>query len=208
MQKKRGSEEKEDFLEKQKIQTKVSLGSTQGISLSRIQGDLRDLKFKIKFMLRVGMGQDSHRFSEDKNKPLILGGVEFSGGSRFESNSDGDVIIHALCNALEQAIGGQSFSAYADEMCEKGIIDSKEYLKKTLKHIQNKGYQINNIGISVEAKRPKIDPKGREIKKVLAETMMIDEDLIGLTATSGESLTAFGRGEGIQAWAIVSLVTN
>ncbi len=157
-------------------------------------------------MLRVGIGQDSHRFLIDKKKPLILGGVEFEKEQGFESNSDGDVIIHALCNALEQAIGGQSFSGYADEMCERGIVDSVEYLEVALENIFEKGYEVNNIGISIEAKKPKIDPMVNRIKQKLAEIMKISEDLIGITATSGEELTAFGRGEGIQVLVIVSLI--
>ncbi len=156
-------------------------------------------------MFKVGIGQDSHRFSEDKNKSLILGGVEFLGEIGLEANSDGDVIIHALCNALEQAIGGNSFSSYADEMCKDNIVDSKEYLKEALNNIRKKGYEINNIGINIEAQRPKIDPMASSIKKKLAKIMIIQENSIGITATTGENLTAFGRGEGVQVLAIVSL---
>jgi 2-C-methyl-D-erythritol 2,4-cyclodiphosphate synthase len=157
-------------------------------------------------MFKVGIGQDSHRFSEDKNKSLILGGIEFSGEIGCEGNSDGDVIVHALCNALESAIGGFSFSTYADEICKKGVSDSVEYLKKALEHVSRKGYQINNIGISLEAKNPKIDPKADQIKKRLAKVLKISGESIGITATSGEELTAFGRGEGIQVFVIVSLI--
>jgi len=157
-------------------------------------------------MIRVGIGQDSHRFSEDQNRPLILGGAVFSGEIGCEGNSDGDVIIHALCNALESAIGGGSFSAYSVEMCEEGLVESKEYLKVAMKNIKKKEYRVNNIGISVEAKRPKIDPMANEIREKLAEIMKIEEDLIGVTATTGEDLTAFGRGEGIQVLVIVSLI--
>ncbi len=156
-------------------------------------------------MFKVGIGQDSHRFSEADKQPLILGGVEFSSEIGFKSNSDGDVIIHALCNALESAIGGLSFSAYADEMCEKGISDSVEYLKKALEHISEKGYKVNNIGISVEAKNPKIDPMANQIKERLARVLNISVEFVGITATSGEDLTAFGQGEGVHVLAIVSL---
>jgi len=157
-------------------------------------------------MIRVGIGQDSHRFSDDKNKLLILGGIEFPGGNGFKSNSDGDVIIHALCNALEQAIGGNSLSNYSDEMCKNGITESCEYLKKAMEHINRKGYKINNIGINIEAQQPKIDPMAGKIKQKLAEIMKVDKDSIGIAATTGEDLTAFGRGEGAQAFVIVSLI--
>jgi len=151
------------------------------------------------------MGQDSHRFSLDESKKLILGGVEIIGERGVEGNSDGDVIIHALCNALEQAIGGDSFSVYADPMYQKGIMDSREYLKTALQHVQEKGYAINNLGISIEAKTPKILPIAGEIRKSLAQVLQIEEEKIGINATSGEGLTAFGRGEGIQVWAVAML---
>ncbi len=69
-------------------------------------------------MFRVGLGQDSHKFSQDLSKKLI-GGVEIAGEKGLEANSDGDVAIHALCDALEQAAGNGPFSIYADEMCRK-----------------------------------------------------------------------------------------
>lgn len=156
-------------------------------------------------MFRIGMGQDSHRFSLDEKRKLILGGIEIEGEKGMVSNSDGDVIIHALCNALEQAIGGDSLSVYADPMCRKGITDSREYLKVALGHIQEKGYLINNLGISIEAKTPKILPMADKIRKSLAEVLQIEKEKIGINATSGEELTAFGRGEGIQVWAVVML---
>jgi 2-C-methyl-D-erythritol 2,4-cyclodiphosphate synthase len=157
-------------------------------------------------MFRVGIGQDSHRFLKGSEKKLVLGGVEVSDKNGFECSSDGDVIIHALCRAIEQALGGESFSTYADKMCREGIMDSREYLKVTVKRAENKGYVINNIGISVEAKYPKIDPIAEEMKRVLSEILKIQVDQIGVNATSGEDLTAFGRGEGVQASAIISLI--
>lgn len=156
-------------------------------------------------MFRVGFGQDSHRFSDDKNKPLILGGVIVEGERGLESNSDGDPIIHAICAAIEQALGRENFSTYADEMCKKGIIDSTEYLRVAKKHLQEVGYQIGNLGISVEAKNPKMIPLADKIKERLGDVLEIETQKIGINATTGEGLTAFGRGEGIQAFAVVSL---
>jgi 2-C-methyl-D-erythritol 2,4-cyclodiphosphate synthase len=159
-------------------------------------------------MFRVGIGQDSHRFSKDKSKKLFLGGLRIDSETGFDSNSDGDVILHALCNALESAIGNNSFSVYADEMCQRGITDSKEYLKVTLSSITKKGYSINNISVSLECKKPKILPLVSKIKNELAKSTKISEDAIGIVATSGEKLTPFGKGEGVQAIVIVSLTKN
>lgn len=155
---------------------------------------------------RVGFGQDSHRFSTDPSRKLILGGVEVLDEQGLEGNSDADVVAHALCRALEQVIGGESFSVYADKMQKAGINDSMEYLKIAVEHVEIQGYEINNVGISIEAKKPNISSIAEEMKKTLSRTMKIETDAIGISATSGEGLTAFGRGEGIQAFAIVSLI--
>ena len=155
---------------------------------------------------RVGMGQDSHRLVENSEKKLALGGIEIEYEKSFEGNSDGDVIIHALCNALEQAIGGDSLAVYTDPMCERGITDSRKYLKVAMEHIKERGYKVNNIGISVEAKAPMILPLADKMRSALAPILGIDKDNIGINATSGERMTCFGKGEGIQAFAIVSLI--
>jgi 2-C-methyl-D-erythritol 2,4-cyclodiphosphate synthase len=159
-------------------------------------------------MFRIGLGQDSHRFSEEGNKKLILGGIEVVGERGLVANSDGDVILHALCAAIEQALGRVNFSVYADEMCRAGITDSAQYLQIAKAHLKEDGYRINNLGISIEALRPKILPLEEKMKMHLAELLGIDKGAIGINATTGESLTAFGRGEGIQALVIISLTKN
>ena len=158
-------------------------------------------------MFRIGFGQDSHRFSDDANKKLILGGIEIEGEKGLEGNSDGDVILHAICASIEQALGRVNFSVYSDEMCGRGITDSAEYLKVALSHMKEDGYDINNLGISIEAKRPKILPIEDRMKDRLVEILEIEKSKIGINATSGEGLTAFGRGEGIQVFVVVSLIT-
>jgi 2-C-methyl-D-erythritol 2,4-cyclodiphosphate synthase len=159
-------------------------------------------------IFRVGLGQDSHRFSTDPSRKLILGGVEVSNEQGLEGNSDADVVTHALCRALEQAIGGESFSVYADEMQKSGINDSMEYLKKAVDHVWKEGYEINNVGISIEAKKPNISSIAQKMKIILANVMKIETSDVGVSATSGESLTAFGSGEGIQVFSIVSVIKN
>lgn len=159
-------------------------------------------------MFRIGIGQDSHSFDSENKKKLVLGGVEIENEKGMKGNSDGDVIIHALCNAMEQAIGGDSFSVYSDLMCKQGITDSREYLKIAGQHVKEKGYQINNLGISIEAKKPLILPIADQIRENLAKVLQIEKEKIGINATSGEGLTAFGKGEGIQVWTVVSLIKN
>ncbi len=159
-------------------------------------------------MFRVGFGQDSHWFLDDANKKLVLGGIEVEGEKGLKGNSDGDAVLHAICASIEQALGRVNFSVYADEMCKNGIIDSAEYLKVALSHMKEDGYDINNLGISIEAKTPKILPIEERMKNRLAELLQIEKSQIGINATTGEELTAFGRGEGIQVFVIVSLIKN
>lgn len=156
-------------------------------------------------MSRVGLGQDSHRFSADPARRLVLGGVVVAGQPGLDGNSDADVVLHALCRALEQAIGTDAFSQYADEMSRKGINDSREYVKVARLHVEEAGYGVNNVGVTIEAHRPKIDPIRVEMKRSIAELLGIAEDDVGVNATTGERMTPFGKGEGVQAFVIVSL---
>lgn len=156
-------------------------------------------------MFKVGIGQDSHCF--DNNKPLVFGGVVISEKNGLKANSDGDVILHSLCNALSSAIGGDSLGTWADEMClKKGIKDSKEYLRYIFNKVRHQGYRVGNIAVSVEAKTPRLSLMTiKAIKNKIAQLLAIDISQVGITFTSGEGLTAFGKGKGIQALTIVAL---
>lgn len=157
--------------------------------------------------MRVGLGQDSHRFVvPGDEKPLLLGGVLIEGGQGLTGYSDADVILHALFNALSQAIGGRSIGYYADPMrLDEGITDSREYLKVALQMVQDQDYVIGNVGISIECLRPRIEPWVLLMKDSLADLLDIRPEQIGITATSGEHLTDFGRGDGIQAFINITL---
>ncbi|MBD3330119.1 2-C-methyl-D-erythritol 4-phosphate cytidylyltransferase [Candidatus Peregrinibacteria bacterium] len=156
----------------------------------------------------VGIGQDSHIF-EEKKKGLVLGACKFLDEPKLKANSDGDVLLHAISNALSQAIGEGSLGLFADKMCkEKGIKDSTKYIKKILNKVKRKGFKINNLGIMLECKKPKIDPISHELKSSLSSLLNIEPAQIGITATSGEHATLFGQGHGIQCFAIVSIIKS
>lgn len=167
--------------------------------------DLATLILQKKQKTLVGVGQDSHRFSKE-DKPLVLGNYQISPSGGFEGNSDGDVIMHALCNALSSTIGGFSLSSWSDEMCQDGVTDSKAYLEKIHKDIQAQDYQINNLSIALEAGKPKLEKHFPAIQKRLAEILEIQPKQIGITVTSGEELTEFGKGEGVQCFCFISLI--
>lgn len=166
----------------------------------------RDFEFA-KFLLeggeiRTGIGQDSHRFHTTE-KGLILGGIQLFDEPKMIANSDGDVIIHALCNAILQALGKGSFSEIADILWRQGVTDSREYLRAIIPKLGD--FKIQNIGLQLEGSRPKIDPLADQIRVSLANLLAIDKSKIGLTATTGEDLTAFGQGDGLQCLATVTL---
>lgn len=158
--------------------------------------------------VKTGLGQDSHRFDfENNQKPLILGGVLFEGEPPLQGNSDADVVLHALCNAISGITGVNILGAISDDLClQQGIIDSRVYVQTALHHLQ--AWRICHVSCSIEGKRPKITPKILAMKHSLAQLLGLAVQDIGITATSGEGLTAFGRGEGIQVFCIVTAINH
>ena len=157
-------------------------------------------------MYRIGIGQDSHSFSKNLKRPLILGGFKVADEGGLEGNSDSDVILHSLCNALSSAIGGDSLSTWSDNMCKRGIKDSQKYVDYIFKKVMGQKYKVENVSISVEAKRPYIDLEAvRKMKMAVSKLLEIRNSQVGITFTSGEGLTPFGRGLGIAAICIVLL---
>ncbi|MEK7524662.1 MAG: 2-C-methyl-D-erythritol 2,4-cyclodiphosphate synthase [Patescibacteria group bacterium] len=153
----------------------------------------------------VGIGEDSHRFGPKAKANLMLGGVEVKSMPPLVAESDGDVVLHALCNAISSAIGQGSLGTYATEMQRQGIRKSSEYLAAALGHAKRQHRKISQCSISLEAARPLIDPLTAKMKKSLSKLLKIPVKNIGITATSGENLTPFGRGEAIRCQAMVVL---
>lgn len=156
--------------------------------------------------MKVGIGQDSHRFDfEDKEKKLVLGGVLFENCPPLKGNSDADVVLHSITNAISGITCVNILGDISDRMCfELGIKDSKEYLKEALKSLNN--CKIIHISISIECLTPKISPKISDMRKSISELLDLPENCIGITATTGEGLTDFGKGIGIQVFSCVTAV--
>ena len=153
--------------------------------------------------MKVAIGQDSHRIDfENKDKKFVLGGVEFKEEYSLLGNSDADVVLHSITNAVSGITCKNILGKVSDEMCQNGIINSEEYLKEALKYLNEK---IVHISISIECKKPKITPKIEEMKKNIARILNISENSVGITATTGEGLTEFGKGNGIYATAIITV---
>lgn len=156
--------------------------------------------------MKVGIGQDSHRFDfDDKNKKLLLGGVVFEGEPALKGNSDADVILHSITNAISGVTCVNILGKISDDMClNRGITDSREYLFEAIKYLGE--CKIVHVSISIECLRPKISPKIPEIRNSLSKLLDIPANCIGITATTGEGLTQFGCGEGIQVFSCVTIV--
>ena len=152
--------------------------------------------------MRAAIGQDSHRFEEAPGKPLLLGGVYFPGEPGLLANSDGDVVLHAVTNAVSGITCRNVLGAVADGMCRAGITDSRAYLKEALKDLRA---PILHLSVSLEGSRPKIAPRVEEIRRSLAELLGITPAQVGFTATTGEGLTDFGRGLGISVFCILTV---
>ncbi len=153
---------------------------------------------------RVGIGQDSHRFlGPEATKPCILGGSFFDDVPGFNANSDGDIVFHAICNAITSLTHVLILGGLADDLCLKdGITDSRVYLEEAMKTLGKQS--ITHVAITIEGKRPKLKHRRQEIRENIAAVMGISPEQVGITATTGEGLTDFGCGEGAQAIAIIT----
>lgn len=154
--------------------------------------------------VRTGLGLDSHRFeAEPSERPLVLGGVVFEGERALAGNSDADVVLHAVTDAISGVTGETVIGARADAMCRRGITDSRAYLAKGLESLG--GMRINHVSVALECARPKIDPMVPLMRAKLAELLGLETADVCVTATSGEGLTDAGRGHGIHASAVVTV---
>jgi len=162
---------------------------------------------------RVGNGEDSHKFipindkqcKVDKKKQLVVGGVAFPGEVGFMANSDGDVVYHALTRAISAAVGGPSIGFFADELARDGFMDSRLYLIGAMNYVEESGFEIQNVSVIVEGKRPKINDHIPEMKKNIGRILRLSDQQIGISPHSGEGMTEFGRGLGMRAQADVLL---
>ncbi len=153
------------------------------------------------------IGQDSHRFAPeyDPSRPLVLGGFRTDVPLTLEANSDGDVILHALTNALSGITCKNILGPVADGMCRGGITDSAEYLKLALEDLEEAGYRLVRVSFSIEAQKPRFLTLIPGIRESVSGLCHLSPGRVGITATSGEGLSSCGRGEGIQVFCSVTV---
>jgi 2-C-methyl-D-erythritol 2,4-cyclodiphosphate synthase len=157
--------------------------------------------------MRIGQGYDAHRFAP--GRPLVLGGVTIDHPLGLEAHSDGDVVIHALCDALLGAAGlrdiGYHFPDSSNEF--KGI-DSRKLLVRVMALLLNAGWVLGNADITVVAQAPKLKPYIELMCHNLATDMNADCGSVNVKATTTEGMGFAGRAEGIACYAVVLLTRS
>lgn len=157
--------------------------------------------------IRIGHGYDVHALGEGLK--LFIGGVELEHTKGCIAHSDGDVAIHALCDALLGALAlGDIGKHFPDTSSEFKGIDSKILLARVMELIWERGYLLGNADITIAAQKPKMAPHLLRMREVLSSIMKVDVERVSVKATTTERLGFVGREEGIEVWASVILLKN
>jgi 2-C-methyl-D-erythritol 2,4-cyclodiphosphate synthase len=151
--------------------------------------------------MRVGIGYDVHRLVSGRK--LFLGGIEIPYHKGLLGHSDGDVLLHAICDALLGAISeGDIGTHFPDSDQRTRGIESVRILSFVAGLLRDKGFEVNNIDAVVVAEEPKILPHRKALCENIARVMNIDPDQVGLKGKTAEGLGFTGRGEGIAVYAV------
>lgn len=153
---------------------------------------------------RIGIGYDVHRLAEGEY--LWLGGILVPHHKGTVAHSDGDVVIHAICDAMLGALKLRDIGThFPDNSADFKDIDSKILLKRSYELVKQKGYSIVNIDSSISAQQPKLKPFIPDMEKTMADVLGIDVDCVSVKATTTEKLGFEGREEGMSVTAVVLL---
>jgi len=154
--------------------------------------------------IRIGQGIDFHRL--EKGIDLWLGGVRIPSEKGCIAHSDGDVLLHAICDALLGAAGLRDIGYYfPDTSAEYKNIDSKILLKKTCDLVKEKGFKVENIDSTICLEKPKISSSIPEMRDIISALIETESENVAVKATTTEKLGFTGREEGIIAIAVVLL---
>lgn len=155
--------------------------------------------------MRIGHGYDVHRFGP--GTAVVLGGVQIPHSSGLEAHSDGDVLIHALCDALLGAIGEGDIGRHFPDTDEKNAdIDSRVLLREVMARVHARGWVLANADTTLIAQVPRMAPFVDAMRDNLALDMKVGPACVNVKATTTEGLGFAGRSEGIAAHAVVLLV--
>jgi len=153
---------------------------------------------------RIGQGIDAHRF--ESGRPLVLGGVRIDYDQGLAAHSDGDVVIHALCDALLGAAAlGDIGRHFPDDDEQYAGIDSRILLRRVIGALAARGFGVGNADLTVVAQGPRLSPYITDMTLRLAEDLNCAVERVNVKATTTEQMGFTGRGEGIAAFAVVLL---
>ena len=154
--------------------------------------------------LRIGNGYDVHALAE--GLPLWLGGIQVDSPIGCIAHSDGDVAIHALCDAILGALAlGDIGKHFPDTSDEFAGIDSKILLARVMELIREKGWSVVNVDITIAMQKPKLAPYIMAMRECMASVMNIPVECVSVKATTTEKLGFVGRGEGCEVYAVALL---
>lgn len=163
-----------------------------------------DLVTEMEF--RTGFGYDVHRFSEDADRPLWLGGVEFDDRPGLEGHSDADALLHAIVDALLGAAAlGDIGVHYPPSDPQWKNCASVRFVQETGCLLNKEGWRIVNVDATVVAERPRVMARAAEIREVISEALGISVDRVSVKATTNEKLGAIGNSEGIAGYAVATI---
>ncbi|MCM1002551.1 bifunctional 2-C-methyl-D-erythritol 4-phosphate cytidylyltransferase/2-C-methyl-D-erythritol 2,4-cyclodiphosphate synthase [Wolbachia pipientis] len=158
---------------------------------------------------RIGTGYDIHKFVKAQSKAenfIKICGIEVEHNMAIEAHSDGDVVIHAVVDAILGALGcGDIGEHFPPSSAEWKDCDSSYFLSFATTKVKEKGYRISNLDITIVCEKPKISPYKAEMKKSISKILEIDSEFVNIKATTAEKLGSVGRNEGIAAHASVLL---
>lgn len=155
--------------------------------------------------MRIGLGFDVHRFDDEPGEfEIMLGGVSIPHNHRVLAHSDGDVIIHALMDALLGALAlGDIGKHFPDSDPAFRNVDSRELLRSVYSKIIAEGYRLGNVDITVIAEAPRVANYVDDMRRVLSAELDVEMAQVSIKATTNEKMGSLGRREGIAAQAIV-----
>jgi 2-C-methyl-D-erythritol 2,4-cyclodiphosphate synthase len=163
--------------------------------------DIRDI--------RLGNGLDFHRLILDSHRPLILGGARIESEYALEGHSDADIILHALADAMFGALAGPDIGElFPDTDPALKNMDSTRIIETALSFVRERDFSIANVDITIIGERPKIRPHKTLIRKSLGQLLNVNEDRIGIKATTTEKMGFPGRGEGLGCLATALLIKH
>ena len=158
-------------------------------------------------MFRIGFGYDVHQLAE--NRRLVLGGTEIPFHKGTLGHSDGDALIHAICDALLGALAMRDIGYhFPDSSSDYKDIDSWILLERTMDLIRNAGWKVSNIDSTICLEKPKIKDYIPEMQRVLSQTMGLEPGQVSVKATTTEQLGFVGSGKGVAVYAVALLMTD